>query len=147
MYNLKKCYKRTYLQNSLRHRKQIHDYPKGKIGGDKLGLTYTYYWASQVALGAKNLPANAGHRFDPWVGKIPWRRTWQPLWYSCQENPMDRGVWWVTVHMIAKSQTWLKRLSMRARIHTTISKTNNQQGPTVCTGNSTQYSIIADMGK
>ena len=24
----------------------------------------------------KNLPANAG--FDPWVGKIPWRRKWQP---------------------------------------------------------------------
>ena len=30
----------------------------------------------------KNLPANAGeykiHRFDPWVGKIPGRRAWQP---------------------------------------------------------------------
>ena len=29
----------------------------------------------------KNLPANAGerHGFDPWVGKIPWRRSWQPI--------------------------------------------------------------------
>ena len=26
----------------------------------------------------KNLPANAGDRFSPWVGKIPWRRKWQP---------------------------------------------------------------------
>ena len=30
----------------------------------------------------KNVSANAGDikkcRFDPWVGKIPWRRTWQP---------------------------------------------------------------------
>ena len=30
----------------------------------------------------KNLPANAGRLkrrgFDPWVGKIPWRRAWQP---------------------------------------------------------------------
>ena len=31
----------------------------------------------------KNSPANADsrqkrHVFDPWVGKIPWRRTWQP---------------------------------------------------------------------
>ena len=27
----------------------------------------------------KNLPANAGDiEFDPWVGKIPWRRQWQP---------------------------------------------------------------------
>ena len=36
---------------------------------------------SQVALVVKNLPANAGdirHRFNPWVGKIPWRRAWQP---------------------------------------------------------------------
>ena len=28
----------------------------------------------------KNLQADAGdvkrHRFDPWVGKIPWRREW-----------------------------------------------------------------------
>ena len=29
----------------------------------------------------KNLPANADvkrHGFHPWVGKIPWRRKWQP---------------------------------------------------------------------
>ena len=27
----------------------------------------------------KNLPANIGGAvFDPWVGKIPWRRIWQP---------------------------------------------------------------------
>ena len=29
--------------------------------------------------------------FDPWIGKIPWRRAWQlrgnPLQYSCLENP------------------------------------------------------------
>ena len=28
----------------------------------------------------KNLPVNAGDTrfFDPWVGKIPWRKAWQP---------------------------------------------------------------------
>ena len=29
----------------------------------------------------KNLPANEGdmrHKFTPWVGKISWRRAWQP---------------------------------------------------------------------
>ena len=35
-----------------------------------------------MALVVKNPPANAGdvrrHGFDPWVGKIPWRRAWQP---------------------------------------------------------------------
>ena len=37
--------------------------------------------ASQVVLVVKNTPGNAGDLrcgFNPWVGKIPWRRTWQP---------------------------------------------------------------------
>ena len=32
-----------------------------------------------------------------------------PLQYSCQEKPMDRGAWWATVHVGTKSRT---RLSM-----------------------------------
>ena len=36
--------------------------------------------------------------FDPWLGKIPWRkRLGYPLHYSCLKNPMDRGAWWATV--------------------------------------------------
>ena len=39
------------------------------------------YWASQVVLVVKNPPATSGRRkrlgFDPWVGKIPWRRAQQ----------------------------------------------------------------------
>ena len=37
--------------------------------------------ASLLALVVKNPLANAGdkiHVFDPWIGKIPWRRAWQP---------------------------------------------------------------------
>ena len=38
--------------------------------------------ASQMLLVVKKLPANAGDvkrcRFSLWVGKIPWRRAWQP---------------------------------------------------------------------
>ena len=26
--------------------------------------------------------------------------------YSCLENPMDRGVWWATVHRVTQSWTW-----------------------------------------
>ena len=29
--------------------------------------------------------------FNPWVGKIPWRRNGNPLQYSCLENSMDKG--------------------------------------------------------
>ena len=57
---------------------------------------------SQVALVVKNSPANVGDikrcGFDPWVGKNPWRRAWQPTPYFCLENPMDRGAWWAMVH-------------------------------------------------
>ena len=28
--------------------------------------------------GGKEYACNAGPRFHPWVGKIPWRREWQP---------------------------------------------------------------------
>ena len=37
--------------------------------------------------------------FNPWVGKILWKRKWQPSQYSCLENPMDRGAWWVKLVM------------------------------------------------
>ena len=36
-------------------------------------------------------------RFDLCVLKIPWRREWNPLQYSCLENPIDRETWWATV--------------------------------------------------
>ena len=39
-----------------------------------------------------------------------------PLQYSCLENPVDRGAWWVAVHWVAQSWTRLKRLSMHACI-------------------------------
>ena len=39
---------------------------------------------------------------DPWVGKIPWRRKWQPI---SLDNPIDAGDWWATVHRVAKSRT------------------------------------------
>ena len=51
--------------------------------------------------------------FDPWVGKIAWRRAWQPTPYSCLENPMDREARQATVHRVPKSQTRLEWLSMR----------------------------------
>ena len=55
---------------------------------------YIYiYRTSQVVLMVENQPANAGDvrdGFNPWVRKIPWRRAWQPIQYSCLENPKER---------------------------------------------------------
>ena len=61
---------------------------------------------SQVALVVQNLPANAGD-----AGSIPGLErslgigNGNPLRYSCLENSVDRGTWWVTVHWVAKSWT------------------------------------------
>ena len=45
--------------------------------------------------------------FDLWITKIPGERNGNPVWYSCLENPMDKGSWWATFHRVAKSQAWL----------------------------------------
>ena len=39
------------------------------------------------------------------LGRFPGEGYGNPLQYSCLENPMDRGAWWVTVYGLAKSQT------------------------------------------
>ena len=69
----------------------------------------------------KNLAANAGDVKDA-VSVSGSRRSSDgaygyPLQYSCLENPMDREVWWATIHGIAMSQTRLIDLT-----HYTISK-------------------------
>ena len=50
----------------------------------------------------KNSSANTGDIRDPGSvpgsGRSPGEGNGNPLQYSCLENPMDRGVWWVIVH-------------------------------------------------
>ena len=52
------------------------------------------------------------HRFNPWVGKIPWRRAGQPTPEFLpgkshgQRSLQSSGLlWWATVHRVAKSWT------------------------------------------
>ena len=56
-----------------------------------------------------NLPVNAGDVRDmgliPGSGRSPEGGLSNPLQYSCLENAMDRGAWWVIVYMVAKSNT------------------------------------------
>ena len=75
-----------------------------------------------MVLVVKNPPANLcrGHktlRFDPWVGKIPWRRAWQPTPVFWPGESHGQRKWWATVHEVTESQTRLKRLSARAHTH------------------------------
>ena len=47
------------------------------------GYPFQYSWASPVALLVKDLPAMQRPGFDPWVGKIPWRRERLPTPIFC----------------------------------------------------------------
>ena len=55
---------------------------------------------------------------SPGLGRSPGGGHGNPLWYSCLENPMDRGAWWATVHGDKKSQTRLKQHSMHTYLST-----------------------------
>ena len=83
-------------------------------------LNWLCYGVSWVALGVKNLPANAGDIRDtgsvPGLGRFPGGGHSNLLQYSCLENPTDRGACQVTVHGVAKGRTRLKQLSTHALI-------------------------------
>ena len=44
----------------------------------------------------------------PGSGRSPAEGNANPLQYSCLENSMDGGAWWVTVHVVTKSWTRLR---------------------------------------
>ena len=57
-------------------------------------------------LGGKDSSCNAGDLgLIPGSGRSLGAGHDNPLQYSCLENPMDRGIWWATVHGVTKSQT------------------------------------------
>ena len=59
--------------------------------------------------GGKKLPAHAGDTRNmdgiPGLGSSPGGENGNSLQYSCLENPMERGVRWITAHGVPKSQT------------------------------------------
>ena len=69
---------------------------------------FLYEWDFSGGSDDKESACNVGDPGSiPGWGKIPWRRKWQPTWYSCPGNLMDREAWWATVHGVAKSWTQL----------------------------------------
>ena len=50
-----------------------------------------------------------------------------PLQYSCLENPMDGGAWWAVVHGVARSRTWLKRLSSSSSSSSSVTLVSPRQ--------------------
>ena len=74
------------------------------------------HWESMFrlpwCLSSKEVTCSAGDMGSiPGWGRSPWRGNGNTPQYSCQENPMDRGAWWPTVHGVAKSRTRLSSSS------------------------------------
>ena len=52
----------------------------------------------------KNLPADAAEVGSiPGLGRSPRKGNANPDQYFCIGNPVDRGVWWTTVHDVLKT--------------------------------------------
>ena len=53
----------------------------------------------------------------PWVGKIPWRRAWQPtpVFLPGESHGLRNLVGYI-MHRVTQSQTGLKQLSLQARL-------------------------------
>ena len=71
----------------------------------------------------KNTPVNAGDSgLIPGSGRSHGGGHGNPLQYSCLENSMETGVWWATVHRVAKQLNMTERLN----------NSNKQQGSCKC---------------
>ena len=69
-------------------------------------------------------------RFHPWVGKTPWRKTWQPTPVFLSGESHEQRSLKATVHRVEKSRTQLKRLSTAREEHKLWSKVNLDLSPT-----------------
>ena len=60
----------------------------GRSPIERIGYPLQYSWASLVGQMLKNPPAMRETWVRSWVGKIPWRRAWQPtLVFLLGESP------------------------------------------------------------
>ena len=85
------------------------------MGSHRVG----HYWSDLAAAGGASnkeptcqFRRHKRHGFNPWVRKIPWRRSWQPTpIFLPGESQWQRSLA-VTVHRVAKSWRQVKQLSM-----------------------------------
>ena len=65
-------------KREVKAERKVHAISTSKATANMYMVLSSRWRASLVAQTVKDLPAMLETRFDPWVGKIPWRREWQP---------------------------------------------------------------------
>ena len=84
---------RELVMDAEAWRAAVHEVTESRDVTEELNWTEGHYQGFPVVLVVKNPPTSVSrqkrHRFDPWVGKIPWRMARQPTPEFCLENPTD----------------------------------------------------------
>ena len=116
-----------------------------KFNGGKLHTYLIHYWASLVAQLVESPLAMRRPGFDPWVGKIPWRRERLPtpvFWpgefpglYSPWGRKESDTTEWLSLKMEGKYHKMLrKKALLKEPFHTNFAKllTSSAGFPSVC---------------
>ena len=94
------------LYNSLKHFKKTCSLQYFGGGGEKTKPFSMVCLASLVSQMIKNLPAVQGTWVNPWIGKIPWRREWQPTSVFLPEKSLgQRSLAGYSPHVHKESDT------------------------------------------
>ena len=72
---------------------------------DDFRIPYRYVWPPLVVQTVKICLQCRRPAFDPWVGKSPWRREWQPTPVFAWRIPWIEEPAGYTVHRVTKSRT------------------------------------------
>ena len=93
----------------------------------KFKLNYFSWMGLPCCLSGKEFACQCSRcKFDPGVGKIPCRRTWQLIPVFLPENLMDRGAWWAIVHRVTKSRTWFSDWTTQPKNYLLLKVWNNK---------------------
>ena len=113
--NVHKDITQDWILNNKRRGTLVSDQDKSRISLQfnlrRSGIKFWTVLCSYLHVGfpgdsvVKNPPACGGDvGLIPGSGRSPGEGNGNLLQYSCLENPMDRGAWWVIVHGVAKSR-------------------------------------------
>ena len=106
--------KRSFADSAVAKESASAGYPSsipgsGSSPGERIGYPLQYSSASLVAHTIKRVHQKCGRpEFDPWIGKIPWRKVWQPSPFILPgESPWTEepgGQWSMGLQ---RARTWL----------------------------------------